>query len=279
MQNSIGNRLEEIRKEHKLSRKGLEEISGFKARTIESYEKGQNQPSREYIEFISLYFGYTEDYIKGLIADELIEDIIIYNKETFDISNDDINISDILSNENNHFYFTDINVTLDETVRILKMYQSIYNYNNIKMAEILEISPNDYENTIKNNYSFFDFYEPLELALKLNIKPISFGSFLIRLAVLNTEDKEHYEKLKDKCETIEIKQFLTNPLYVNPSYYASIIKQRNSPEIVTPNTQKELIPDKYKEILELLPFAPDSFTQNLKDKLLEMKKAQKLEDL
>ena len=64
MKDLINIRLEDIRKEHKLTRKALEEISGFKARNIENYERGISKPSNEYIEFISLYFGYKKEYIE-----------------------------------------------------------------------------------------------------------------------------------------------------------------------------------------------------------------------
>jgi len=46
----------EIRKSKKLTRKELSDISGFKERTIASYERGEREPTKEYINFIESYF-------------------------------------------------------------------------------------------------------------------------------------------------------------------------------------------------------------------------------
>ncbi len=279
MKELVNIRLEEIRKENKLSRKAMEELSGFKASTIESYERGVRKPSDKYIEFISLYFGYTENYIKGLIdnANELIEEHIRENEDIFGYSKDEnFDIYRIISNVSYYDYFNQIDVTLEETIRIIKMYQSIYNFTNEEMAKILNLTIKEYENTIYKNSSFFDFYSPLEIAFKLNIKYENFQSFVDRLLFLNASDKKAYKKIKDKCLDLEIKQVHSNPMSITPEYYASIIKQRNNPQTITPNTQKETIPNKYKEILELLPYAPDSFIKTLKEKLETMKKVQEL---
>jgi transcriptional regulator with XRE-family HTH domain len=258
MKNLINTRLEEIRKEHKLSRKALEEISGFKARTIESYERGQNPPSKEYLEFISLYFGYKKEYIEG--------------------------------KSENKF--------LDYVIRVLLMYQKIFNYDDKKMCEKLIIEENKYKDFYEfdfekiEDFKRFDFI--FDFAFKCNIKLISFFPELLKKDILeesnktltkdinfeNTVKKSFYyqkigaEMLIEFIETNDI-----NGIEIHPRLYAEYIKLRNTPLEITPDTQKESIPDKYKEILELLPYASDNFLHNLEKKLLELKKAQQIEDL
>ncbi len=238
MEKLINQRLEDIRKKHKLTRKCLEFISGFKERTIGSYERGEREVSKEYIEFISLYFGYTEDYIRGQKGG-----------------------------------------VIDNVVRIVKMYQSIYNYSDIKMSKILHIDIEDYKTNFntkfynsesigyieyKSNYTF-------KVLEKLNIKPSSVDLFLYHIQSKEVFFDNKIKNLKNRYNALE-----TKGIEISPSYYASIIKQRNNPQTVTPNTQKETIPNKYKEILELLPYAPDSFIKTLKEKLETMKKVQEL---
>jgi len=55
------------------------------------------------------------------------------------------------------------------------------------------------------------------------------------------------------------------------------ISSKSQPETTyTPISKLDEIPEKFKEILELLPFAPDSFIDTLTDKLKAMRDAQKL---
>lgn len=61
-------KLAQMRKDAKLSRRELAEISGFNEHTILAYERNQNQASNEYLEFCSLYFGYE---IKSIENDNL----------------------------------------------------------------------------------------------------------------------------------------------------------------------------------------------------------------
>ena len=109
MNKKINEILTTIRKEHKLTRPDIERIAGFKVSTIESYERGSRKPSIEYIEFISLYFGYKKEYIEGKSEDKF----------------------------------------LDYGIKTLLMYQSIYNYDDKKMAELLAISLKDYLELLK----------------------------------------------------------------------------------------------------------------------------------
>lgn len=285
MKDLINIRLEEIRKEHKLSRKGLEEISGFKARTIESYERGQNPPSIEYIEFISLYFGYKKEYIEGkeVTQKELNEEIatIFMYQKIFNY--DDEKMADLLS------------IDIEDYKEIIKiLYEINGRHENLKIEnqEHLTIFENlpYHKVRLKMIYRYYDIYIYFALMLNINLKCFS-GQFDNNLYFI-FEDNKNNRQIKDRG----LNDFITfimydlpiyeqlsknydNGLDITTKYYASIIKQRNQPEIITPDTQKESIPDKYKEILELLPYASDSFTQNLKNKLLELKKAQQIEDL
>lgn len=284
MKDLINIRLEEIRKENKLSRKDIENISGFKVRTVESYERGDRMPSKEYIEFISLYFGYKKEYIEG---------------------------KEVTQKE------------LNEEIATIFMYQKIFNYDDEKMADLLSLDIEDYKEMIKVLYDIKERHENLEIenkehlsifenlpfhkvrlkqikyyfdiyiyfALMFNIKLQCFsGQFSNNLYLFFDENKG--KKVKDKGYNSFITFLIYDmPIYeqlsknydsgldITPQYYASIIKQRNQPEIITPDTQKESIPDKYKEIISLLPFASDNFLHNLEKKLLEMKKAQQIEDL
>jgi len=101
------NILMEIRKENKLTRKALSELSGFKEITIASYEKNLRRPSKEYIRFMSLYFHVHEDYINGL------------------------SINDVLINT----YY-----------RVFEMYKEIYPQNASKVDEVFKKYDVDYSN-------------------------------------------------------------------------------------------------------------------------------------
>lgn len=235
MKKLVNEILVDVRKKHKLTRKGLENISGFKERTIGSYERGENNPTKEYLEFICLYFGYSIDYLTQ-------------NTKSL----------------------------LDVTLCTINRYQSIYNYDNKKMAELLKITIKEYEkkyyyltkDSTNNKLNPHDYFLILE---KLNINPKS-----AKLSLSKIEIKEHLHK--DRIENLETRydELISNGLNITSDYYASIIKQRNKPKTVTPDTQKENIPEKYKEVLELLPYAPDSFIDTIIQKLKTMKESQTL---
>ena len=61
----LKNKLETMRKEAKLSRHKLAEISGFNEHTIKAYETTDTPPSKDYIRFCSIYFGYEIISIKA----------------------------------------------------------------------------------------------------------------------------------------------------------------------------------------------------------------------
>lgn len=258
MKDLINIRLEEIRRENKLSRKDIEEISGFNHLTIGGYERGNRTPSKEYIEFISLYFGYKKEYIEGKSEDKF----------------------------------------LDYVIRVLYMYQKIFNYDDKKMSEKLVIEENKYKDFYEFNFEKIEDFKRLDFifdfAFKCNIKLISFFPELLKKDILeesnrtlakdinfeNTAKKSfYYQKIGAEMLIEFIETNNISGIEIHPRLYAEYIKLRNTPLEITPDTQKKSIPDKYKEILELLPYASDSFIQNLKNKLLELKKAQQIEDL
>ncbi|WP_170018789.1 helix-turn-helix transcriptional regulator [Campylobacter sp. RM16190] len=246
-------KLEQIRRKNKITRKGLENISGFKERTIGSYERAENFPSDEYLDFISLYFGYTKDYII---------------KDTYEYE-------------------------LNKFVRVVLMYQSIFNYTDEKMAEILKIAPNEYKKIYNfNNYSKGLIYKYNDLSL-LGIKPscvgldvegISIDRLMLyyystshsidevrKAELIKKEENRIKEAEKEKKILSDLEK---NGLNLTPEYYASIIKKRNTPEKITPLNTLSDIPPKHQELLELLKFAPDSFTDEIIKKLKEIKKLQ-----
>ena len=51
-------KLAKMRKDAKLSRRELAEISGFNEHTILAYERNQNPASNDYVKFCGFYFGY-----------------------------------------------------------------------------------------------------------------------------------------------------------------------------------------------------------------------------
>ena len=284
MKDLINIRLEEIRRKNKLSRKDIEEISGFNNLTIGGYERGNRTPSKEYIEFISLFFGYKKEYIEGkeVAQKELNEEIATIFRYQRIFNYDDEKIADLLSIDIEDY---------KEMIKILYDMKERHENLEIENKEHLSIfeSLPFYKVKLKQIKYYFDVY--IYFALMFNIKLQCFsGQFSNNLYLFFDENKG--KKLKDKGYNSFITFLIYDmPIYeqlsknydsgldITPDYYASIIKQRNQPEIITPDTQKESIPDKYKEILELLPYASDSFTQNLKNKLLELKKAQQIEDL
>lgn len=60
---TIGERLEELRKFHHLSRKELSRIININEKTIMNYEREERKPSLEYIEAITSYFGVDPSFI------------------------------------------------------------------------------------------------------------------------------------------------------------------------------------------------------------------------
>ena len=267
MKTLVSEKLEKIRKERKISRRELHDISGFKEPTIVSYEKGINQPSNEYLDFISLYFGYTKDSILDNKTPKLVK--------------------------------------MDKMVNTLLMYQSIFNYTDEKMAELLgyaddcagidikDIGVCYRENLLNNEWKPSKKIAKiiLETAKALNIKfsllsgyglDDEIKSYMVyggkEIGADESDYKDFFNQVKKILETQkEVKELEKNGLNITPEYYASIIKKRNNPETITPLNAPENIPPKHQELLSLLRFAPDSFTDEIIAKLKAMQKLQNLQ--
>ena len=259
-----------IRKTHKLSRKGLENLSGFKERTIISYERGERQPSDNYIKFMGLYFNVNLDYIKGLIKN---------------------------------------NQKMTTTKRTLLMYKDIYGYDDNKMIELMEVSQEEYLELMKDDKGSYSSpkemtteYKILILSIseKLNIRPSCLGFHRKNIIELqNLEDsikyleitetqaiEEKINKLKDKYEkhnnfakplNERLQNIENNGLNLDREYYAKAIKNRNlAKENYTPTNEHQKIDKRYQVILDLLPYASDTFLEDITTKLKAMKDIQKL---
>lgn len=258
MKELIKQKITNIRKKYKLTRKELEAISGFKERNISAYERGEVNPSIDYINFISLYFGYTKE---SILSDS----------------------SEL--------------APLDKAVRILLMYQSIFNYDDEKMADLLGLLGGcDKETAIGVLYSNYlnennalSIKVPavtLRIAKNLNIKFSLLSDYSLADLADSYADsvkrrhishKAFYELIeRDFKVKDEIKELENNGLDITPDYYASIIKKRNNPETITPLSTLADIPEKHKELLALLPVAPDSFVDEIIKKLKAMQDLQRI---
>lgn len=254
MEEIISKKLKEIRQNNKLSRNDLEDISGFKVRTIGAYERGENPPSKDYIKFISLYFGYTE---KSIIND----------KET-------------------RIY------KLDRGIQTLLMCQNSFNYSDSQMSNLLRLCITDYNSIIKsNNLSKRNIRFVVTLAHMINIKISCFfdlNKIDTNIPLLDFE-KEYIEKttIEDlkifenlHLKDVDLKSLIntteTNGIEITPEYYASIIKKRNQPETITPLNIVDDLPPNHKKLISLLPYAPDTLIKEIIKKLETIKELHKL---
>ena len=254
-------KLFEIRKNSKLSRRKLSDLSGFKEPTIVGYEKGLRKPSEEYIRFISLYFNVLEEYIKGL-------------------------------NEQKEEY--------TPLKRVFLMYQDIYSYSDSEMANLLDFKNNTemYQKLLKEdvynvkNRGICVILESLEY---LNIKPSCVG-----LTLPSIEPKEpNLERLEKKLDKNAIDEHLKqNQEYfeerkalfdkrivilekkginLNVEYYAENIKRRNlAKKNYTPPKEVKELPKKYQAIVDLFPYASDKFLNDIYSRLKTMKEIQSI---
>lgn len=65
--------LEQVRKFKRMSRRKLSDLSGFPASTIVVYENGRIKPSHKYLEFCSLYFGYSYESLYDYETEKALE--------------------------------------------------------------------------------------------------------------------------------------------------------------------------------------------------------------
>lgn len=246
--------LQNIRKEKALSRKAIENISGFKERTIGSYERGERKPTSEYIRFISLYCGITKECLL----------------------NGDISGKNAKCN-------------IPELRFILEVYKAINNVNDEKELNIGGAYFLD-----SKRLSIEDLEKIYKLCEKLKIKPSSFGfvfsgeetehkmydgiDIFVYKLTKNEERREEYKELekreKEVFKKLKKLESDSNLIFYSFDYYCEILKKRNDPkEIFTPNSPVA-IDSKYQEIVELLEYVPDSFIEKLTISLKKIKKEQ-----
>jgi transcriptional regulator with XRE-family HTH domain len=223
-----------IRKKRSLTRKGLENLSGFKERTIGSYERGERTPSNDYILFLSLYFN---------IELKCFNDNGIYQEKSMPIHK----------------------LTIER-------YKYIYQYNDEQILELIKYE--DKALYLKNlNHSGLnnDFiYFSIEISNKLLIKPSSLGFviqddrviykrqiinpifFDIGLDTFFKNEKD--DKFKD----------------ISEKYYLAVLNKRNNPDnIFIPLNQDKETNKEFHEVLELLNYAPKDFVSKL---IIQLKK-------
>jgi len=237
--------LMEIRKENKLSRKALSFLSGFNEQTIFSYERKARKPSKEYIRFMSLYFNVSEDYINGV---------------------------------------SEVNEAYTPFKRVLLMYQDIYNRTNGEMTDIINkrviIKNNDFKSSesfkvvedfppIKiYNMSYLEildtFHDDLSGSISvlkaLNIKPSSIDFYLQKRFPNSIDDKSPFIK---KVNDLEI-----NGIKFDKEFYIENIKKRNLAKInYKPQVENKYLTARHQDILDLLPYAPEKFINDMYEKL------------
>jgi transcriptional regulator with XRE-family HTH domain len=193
----------DIRKENKLTRKALSELSGFKEITIASYEKNIRKPSKEYIKFISLYFDVSLDYING-VSDE--------------------------------------NKPLDNIYRVFEMYKEIYPQNASKVDEVFEkYGISDLVNDILD-LELSIFYKLIkelnisrssfdDMALFIEGMKDSHDKFKMFGTAFGKRDNKLDEDEKDD-------EILDDGIVISKEFYLSVIKKRNEPNIYIPLENK-----------------------------------------
>ena len=181
-------KLAQMRKDAKLSRRELAEISGFNEHTILAYERNQNPASNEYLEFCSLYFGYE---IKSIENDNLELKKMREAERVLKTFN-------ALATRDNRDYFFDFDV--DE------FYD--YNENEISLSETNSKILNDMIGTLHlnaNDYTPDKYAEIVRVSLsarKLEKNKQYSKQDLELLALLNSLDAEVKDNLKALIKSI-----------------------------------------------------------------------------
>ena len=184
-------KLAQMRKDAKLSRRELAEISGFNEHTILAYERNQNPASNEYLEFCSLYFGYE---IKSIENDNLELKKMREAERVLKTFN-------ALATRDNRDYFFDFDV--DE------FYD--YNENEISLSETNSKILNDMIGTLHlnaNDYTPDKYAEIVRVSLsarKLEKSKQYSKQDLELLALLNSLDAEVKDNLKALIKSIMAK--------------------------------------------------------------------------
>jgi transcriptional regulator with XRE-family HTH domain len=250
----------DIRTSNKFTRKELYNLSGFKERTILSYERSERIPSKEYIRFMSLYFNVSEDYINGVSEDKK---------------------------------------PLSDLYRVFEMYKDIYPQNASKVNEVFEKHGISYDNCtlealpmafLEKKYEKI-LYSFLEIIKEFNIDFNSFSAFdVIRengedmrdylYKIWSSEQIETFEKGLDEANEVKFSHYRNakeyyektkdkNAILINKEFYASVIKKRNEPKktYIPLNDNNINFSEKYHQI-----------EQTLNEINLKMQEIRKLQD-
>ena len=179
-------KLAQMRKDAKLSRRELADISGFNEHTILAYERGQNPASNEYLEFCSLYFGYE---IKSIENDNLELKKMREAERVLKTFN-------ALATRDNRDYFFNFDEFYD------------YNENEISLSETNSKILNDMIGTLHlnaNDYTPDKYAEIVRVSLsakKLEKSKQYSKQDLELLALLNSLDAEIKDNLKALIKSI-----------------------------------------------------------------------------
>lgn len=124
----------------KMSRKELSDLSGFPASTIVIYENCKQKPSHKYLEFCSLYFGYTYECLYDYETEKALEP---FKNKAFRV----LEIYRIIHKMNYHQLYS--NLSLDNK-SILYSYNSPVLNKDKKEEQIKEELSSMNENELKN---------------------------------------------------------------------------------------------------------------------------------
>lgn len=124
----------------KMSRKELSDLSGFPASTIVIYENGKQKPSHKYLEFYSLYFGYTYEYLYDYETEKALEP---FKNKAFRV----LEIYRIIHKMNYHQLYSKLSL---DNKSILYSYNSPVLNKDKKEEQIKEELSSMNENELKN---------------------------------------------------------------------------------------------------------------------------------
>lgn len=124
----------------KMSRKELSDLSGFPASTVVIYENGKQKPSHKYLEFCSLYFGYTYECLYDYEIEKALEP---FKNKAFRV----LEIYRIIHKMNYHQLYSKLSL---DNKSILYSYNSPVLNKDKKEEQIKEELSSMNENELKN---------------------------------------------------------------------------------------------------------------------------------
>lgn len=225
-----------IRKKRSLTRKALENLSGFKERTIGSYERGERTPSDDYLLFMSLYFN---------IELECFNDNGIYEEKSMPIHK----------------------LTIER-------YRYIYQYSDEQILKLIKYEDKAlYLKNLNCSGLYINLLNFLiDISNKLLIKPSSLGFKIIEDRIIFQKKIISPNPVFSDIDSDVLIKNENDDKFKNISekYYLAVLNKRNNPEkIFVPLDQDKEINKEVQEVLELLNYAPKDFVSKL---LVQLKK-------